>query len=210
MEFNLDDIALDNVELLDLGNITEEKTPADSGNDVKPKTAIPGSTDPIETPTPTPENQEEHTEIIDPEESAELITDILELGNKYVMPWLYRKAAFSKDETLEIKDLVRLSKLAKEKEEKLEINKNELHLLELFDDSIYYEEEIVPYTETELEKIKRPLSKLLQNFKIKTSPLAALCITLVMTTIPRLIPLFGLSKARKNREDLKAISNEKR
>jgi hypothetical protein len=145
------------------------------------------------------DDREDLSDIVDPEESAEFLIDAYDTAQQFLLPIIYERAAFTKTERQELKQLARQYKHAKREKEKLSLDERQQNLLIMWTEAEEYEENIVPLDDKEIRKLKKPLISVLRRSNFKTSPGTALIIAAAMTVFPRLIPLMDLSKEKKRR-----------
>lgn len=145
-------------------------------------------------------SEEDLTDMVNPEESAQMIVDCFDVTMQFVMPMLHEGALFTKEERETLKDLAhRIKKAEKEGKEDFEVTSSERTLVQLQDESEEYASEIVPLSEREVENLKKPLTKLLERMKFNMSPGKALAFTGFMITWPRVLPIMGAIRERRKR-----------
>ncbi|HMV15867.1 MAG TPA: hypothetical protein PKK18_04130 [Chitinophagales bacterium] len=109
-----------------------------------------------------------------------------------VFPILYEKTAFSEDERKLIKILAHKQKNKKE----TTLTDEDLSLMSACAEYENYIESL-PFTENEKKQILKPLSELLKDVNLQTTPGNALIIAVLIIMIPRLMPI-GINKFFKN------------
>lgn len=151
---------------------------------------------PVPPPAPAAEDTEELP--MEPEEIAEMLVDAVDMVQQWAYPALYNKIVFTKEERSDLKELLKKLKAAK-REGKIDSEGNiqvtlspyDQELIEKHDESIAYEEELVPLEEKEINWLKKPLSKLLAASKYKVSPASGLIVAALIVTLPRALPLLA-------------------
>ena len=141
---------------------------------------------------------------MDPEEIADMIVDGVDVVQQYIYPLVYDRLLFTKEEKTDLRLTLQKIKQAR-RENKVDENGNvtialtayEQNLLEKQDESIAYDEELVPLTEKEQRWLKKPLTKLLAKSNYKVSPLSGLIVAAVIITLPRLLPMFGIKRNKQ-------------
>lgn len=122
---------------------------------------------------------------------APAIIDGVDAIIQQVFPILYERSAFSESERKLIKVLAHKQRNKKE----TTLNDKELELMAACAE---YEEYVdsLPLKETEKKQLLKPLSELLKDVNIATTPQNALIIAALMVALPRLLPI-GLNKFLK-------------
>ncbi len=130
--------------------------------------------------------------LMNPKEAASISISAFSVLQDFLLPFLYKKTAFTKPQESRLKSLARLSK-----EKKLNNLSEEDY--ELLDEWSAYEDykELVPLTKKEKELLQTPLEKVFQSSDGKgMSPLWALILVLITILSSRMIPI---ATAFKNR-----------
>ena len=123
---------------------------------------------------------------------APAIVDGADLIMQQIFPILYEKTAFNEDERKLIKILAHTQKNKKE----TTLTDEDLTLMAACAEYENYIETL-PFTANEKKQILKPLSELLKDVSLQTTPGNALIIAVLIIMIPRLMPL-GINKFFKN------------
>ena len=155
------------------------------------------------TPEQVEQMEEEGGNIpLDPEETADLIIELLDTGQQWIYPKLYENALFSKQDKAILKELqnkildkeISVKKGEDSEPLKVEFSVTERKLLRKTNELEIYETEIVPLDERDKNLLRKPLIKILQNANVEMSPGAALSFAIVVITVTRALPLIGAAK----------------
>ena len=153
----------------------------------------------------TVEQEPEETEgniPLDPEETADLIIELLDTGQQWIYPKLYENALFSKSEKAILRELnnklldkeISVKKGEDTDPLKIEFTVTERTLLRKTKELEIYETEIVPLDERDKNLLRKPLIKILQNANVEMSPGAALSFAIIVISVTRALPLIGAAK----------------
>jgi predicted trehalose synthase len=142
--------------------------------------------------------------LVDDEDTAQMIIDAYDALNGFLLPVLYERAAMTKTERKALKETLRkIRSNERNKSEdgsvSIEFSQQEVELLSIADEAKDYEEDLVPLTEKEIKAIKKPLTKLISKIDVNVSPLGALSFVLILTAVPRILPLLGVARSKKSR-----------
>ena len=142
-------------------------------------------------------------DLVDDEDTAEMLIDAYDMLGQFVLPWMYQRALFTAEERTQLKaTLEKIKKSKKDTDGKVTITytEEEQDLLMMNEESEAYERDIVPLSDKEIAAIKKPLIKLIAKIDMNVSPLSALSFVMLMTSVPRLLPVVGAMRDKKKRK----------
>jgi len=119
------------------------------------------------------------------EESAEMTIMLFDGTQTLILPYLYQKSIFTREETRKLKELNE-----RYKKPEVDLSEEDQKLLAKYHD---YKElsDNVPFTEQEIELLKNPLAKVYSKYNIHVGPELLLLGAVTTVIVPRLLPLFS-------------------
>lgn len=143
--------------------------------------------------------------VLDPEETADIIIDVVDAIQSALLPKAYEAAAFSAadkkvlDQVLakiDTQDVKKSYDVGDDEEVKITFSRKELYQLQKYKKLQKYENDIVPFKERDRKLLRKPLMRLVENSNVDMSPTSALLFTSIVITAPRLMPLVGAMKSK--------------
>ncbi len=187
-------------------NVVSQPTPAvPEPEPVRPPADVADHLAPAEeysTPEDQADEADQYTVPLDPEETADTIIELYDLGQNILFPKLYEKVLFSPADKATLRAVNQkiadngIIKGAEQEPVKIEFKPAELKQLRKAQELEDYTNEVVPLTDKEKDSLKKPLTKLLNVTSVSLTPGKALLIAIVVISISRVIPLLGAKKQR--------------
>lgn len=178
-------------------NLTKEKHPEQANNESELTKMINDEdgdfADDFDEPEPVPEIIKETPDGLEYRipagETADMVITGIDVLLKYIGPYTYKKAMFSKDE---IKRMTILSQQAKLKpKSEMVYEDSDYEIVQKLDDFLEYKEEIVPLNAEEIKMLKAPLKAIFKDKGGQISPTAGLMYAATMIALPRFAPQGG-------------------
>ena len=178
-------------------NLTKEKHPEQANNEAELTNIINDDdgdfADDFDIPEPVPEIIKETPDGLEyripPSETADMVVTGIDILLKYIGPYTYKKAMFSKDE---IKRMTVLSQQAKLKpKSEMVYEDSDYEIVQKLDDFLEYKEETVPLSAEEIKMLKAPLKAIFKDKGGQISPAAGLMYAATMIALPRFAPQGG-------------------